>query len=128
MGLLDRILGPGDREAFAAEFVRAMKRAAPSEPVTYDAREFAVTVGKDGGVAQLHNVWSQVEHASRVRRGAAARGFARTVAVSLRNAVPDRWEDAAPRLLPKIRSRLLYPLAELRRSRGTPMPATWRPF
>jgi hypothetical protein len=119
MGILDRVLGPGDRDAFAAEVLRLIRRASPSKRVTYDSADFSIRIGKDDGIVNLHNVWANVAHASRFARAAAARRFVAAMSGFDRPKIPDRWEDAAPLLLPRLRPRIWHELIALQtRARG----------
>jgi hypothetical protein len=109
MGFLGRILGPGDRDEFAAACMRALRERDPACEPAYDAAAFALRLA-DGSRLNLHNAWDEVERGTRGERAAMARRHALAFAVSRERVLPETWEEAAPKVFPKLRARVWYDL------------------
>lgn len=113
MGWLDRVLGPGGRDAFAEELARALGAELRCSPPVYDREGFRL-IGSDGQIHELENAWNEAEPRSRIGRRKALRNWARLAAVALRNAVPAAFDDAVDLLMPRIQARAYFTLLDLR--------------
>jgi hypothetical protein len=90
MGFLGRILGPGDRDEFAAACMRALRKHDPACEPAYDAAAFALRLA-DGSRLNLHNAWDEVERETRGERAAMARRHALAFAVSRERVLHETW-------------------------------------
>ncbi len=106
MGLFGRALTRFKRNRFAALLARAMRREGVKQPIAYDAGEFILAIGPQGGRRQhvfLANAYDEYRAASPSDRQAVLARWAR-----LPQAIdekPERYEEARARLLPRVRER-----------------------
>lgn len=108
MGLFDFFRKPPDRANFARLMERALRDAGETRPIRFDAQEFRLSVGGERGLqCYLGNIYDEYVK-SRVRdRESTVKRFAQ--AYRQAGSLPDtlgRWEDARPRLLPRLRERM----------------------
>jgi hypothetical protein len=96
------------RDQFANEFIAALKSAAPTKSVSYDAEKSCVIIDSEGVSPVVHsirNAYLEYVHSSELERTEAVRRCVRALLQSLRS-LPADFEDAAHDLLPIVRARV----------------------
>src|SRR5688572_3515844 len=124
MGLFSFFRKPTDRAGFGRLMEKALREAGETRPIRFDVAEFRLNVGGERGLqCYLGNIYD--EYLKARDRGAAVKRFA--LAYRQAGAIPDtldRWKDARPKLLPRVRERMYL---ENRRitleTQGKPVPA-----
>jgi len=106
MGLFSFFRKPTDRAGFGRLMELALREAGETRPIRFDVAEFRLNVGGERGLqCYLGNIYD--EYLKARDRGAAVKRFAR--AYRLAGTIPetlDRWKDARPKLLPRLRERM----------------------
>jgi len=104
MGLLHRFFGPPSRRKFADLMIEAIRKTGVSAPIEFIEKDFKLLIGKDHHCF-LNNIYAEYCAAPKANRSAALDQFAKS-AIPLE--VPDRFEDALPDIVPRIRERIFY--------------------
>jgi hypothetical protein len=113
MGLFDRFFGPPSRDVFAREMMTALRRAGDREDIVYDRAEFRLVRPKSQNVTSLGTIYA--EHCSLPRSGRKAHLQRLAEAfVSVRDELPEAFEDARGHLRPKIWTRAQFANMDLR--------------
>jgi hypothetical protein len=131
MGLWDRLRGKPTRDDFAALFIAQLRKLGDDREVRYDANEFKLVCGGDGGhqLVFLENAYGEYLAAPRSRRGASLARFVRAGLAGRPGGEPSRDEVLA-RLLPRVRARIYYESLPLQMDlAGHAAPSfAWRPL
>ena len=121
MGIFDRLFGKLTPDRFAKMVQDAIRAAGETRPLQYDPKEFSIRAGADdGNIFYLHNVWPQYQSYDKAQRKALMKIVVRTWFSADKKRAPDDYEDLGPDLLPVIRARAYYELAELQFRREKP--------
>ena len=119
MGLLNRILGKSDeppsRPQFAKLLTDALRQAGDQRDIQFDADEFMLTLEDGEGntaIANLANLHRQYCDAPPDSRDTALKLTVRSLLLGDREP-PSEFADARPDILPAVRSRGYYELAQL---------------
>lgn len=105
MGLLSRLLGKPDRDDFAQMMLRSYREAGETQPIEYMRDEFMLKCGDHRGY--LDNAYQEYCSAPRSRRKAVVQHWTK-VWFSVSRDLDLSFEQAAPKLLPRIRERMFY--------------------
>lgn len=98
MSLLKR---PNPKDDFAYRTIRRLKERGWPHDVRYERAEFALTVDERGARLNLARLFQEWRSCPKAQRSAQ---LERVIAPVLESRMGDRFEDAAPQLLPVIRS------------------------
>lgn len=113
MGLFDRLFGPPSRDVFAREMMTALRRAGDREDIVYDREQFRLVRPKSSNVTNLATIYAEHCALPRSERKAHLARLAQAF-VSVRDDLPEDFEDARPHLRPKIWTRAQFANMDLR--------------
>ena len=120
MDFFDRLLGKPTLQSLARKVTRALReRGALDISANLDLAEITATIG--GGPVRIYlgNVLADYRRSPRSKRAAVLQKFLTSLA-SQEDAVPRRYEDAKPRLMPVVRSTADIGVATLSAARLPP--------
>jgi hypothetical protein len=117
MGFVDKLLGkPPGRDEFA-EIVRQELAKAGVAETRYDAKDFSLRVGGGNNTIFLENTYGEYCRASKTTRPVILERL--TAAFATKMEIPKNFEEARPHLMPMLRDRAYFNLADLQiRARG----------
>ena len=124
MGWWSRLFGgeAASPEAFAQEFLRALKRVGDERTYRYDAEHFSLVEegGKEGALINLHNFHAEYLRAPARAREAVLEHFARAMR---QEAPPMDWPSVQHNLRPQVTNRSRFALGALQaKAQGLPFP------
>jgi hypothetical protein len=108
--LLRTIFPPAKPDRYAAKVIRVMRKAGVGDAITYDPKEFKLTIGGEkSGSFHLRNTYLEYCSAAPMKRGELIRRWG-GIALQMRQE-PDQRDTAD--LLPRVRDRLYHELLRL---------------
>ena len=108
MSLLSRIFPPAGRRRFAHKVVGALRRAGVPDSIEFDAQEFRIRIGGEDGLRMyLDNAYSDYCAAPVFQRRQVIARYIQFASAG-DHEPPATFEDAAPHLLPQVRSRAFF--------------------
>lgn len=107
MGLFDRFFGPPSRDVFAREMMTALRRAGDREDIVYDREQFRLVRPKSSNVTNLATIYAEHCALPRSERRAHLRRLAEAF-VSVRDELPESFDEARSHLRPKIWTRAQF--------------------
>jgi hypothetical protein len=120
--MLDRFLGPPNRDKFARLVMAGIRRAGEQRKIAFDRDQFCLRPeGDDVSVMNLGNVYAEFCAAGKDARPKMLSNIVRNWFAD-RRPLPDAFEDIHPDLLPNVRSRAYFEFATLQlklEGRGT---------
>ncbi len=117
MRLFDWLSGKPSKDAFARRMTEAVRAAGVRDPIRYDAKEFTLRMGSD----QRYNLANIYAEYCEAKKGDREDVLARFAQAARPISVPDKLDEAAPRILPRIRDRFFYESLRLeQRLKGGP--------
>ena len=113
MGILDNIFGskPPSEDQFAQMLIDGIRRAGETGEIQYDAEEFMLTAPQKT-ILNLANAYREYCSAPREDRQEVFQKWVRAWFIN-EKPVPKDYEDIRPDLLPAVRGRAYFELAEL---------------
>jgi hypothetical protein len=113
MGLFDKLFGPPSRDVFAREMMTALRRAGDREDIVYDLDEFRLVRPKSQDVTNLATIYAEHCSLPRSERKAHLQRLAEAF-VSVRDELPEAFDEARSHLRPKIWTRAQFANMDLR--------------
>ncbi len=111
MGLRDWFRAKDEKDVFIEKMIAALKKTGESRRITYVPESFELRIGDPPTQFFLGNAWDEYRAVSVEERDRVVHNFALSLADP---GIPDTWERAASRVLPRVRERVYYELFGLR--------------
>ena len=103
MGLFDIFRGKGARDRFGKRAVKRLVELGWTQALRFDPATFTIELGPDAGTAELENIFKKWSRVPKRDQGTA---LDQALAFAFELGPNPTFEDAAPMLLPIVRSRL----------------------